>query len=158
MRCIAVPLGSRHLREESMSELATVLAGLADYANKPATAHDLRAEPGDIFGDPAITSLMRFVHGLGSRADLDAALAAVAPMVRAADPFRGSAIALTCGTMVEMGGDPGAVFPHLLAELPRHLMLARCAREKKLAPGALFDADPDAARAAAGLAYLLLAT
>lgn len=141
-----------------MSELATVLSALADYANKPATAHDLRAEPGDTFGHPAFVGLMRFVHALGSRADLGAVLTAVAPMIRAADPFRGATIALTCGTMVEMGGDPGAVFPHLLAELPRHLALARRAREKKLAPGALFDADPDAAKAATGLRYLLLST
>lgn len=142
-----------------MSELATVLAALGDYANKPATAHDLRAEPGDTFGHPALVGLVRFVHSLGSRSDLDAVLTAVAPMIRAADPFRGATLALTCGSLVEMGGDPGAVFPHLLAELPRHLALARRAQERQEpAPGALFDADPDAAKAATGLKYLLLAT
>jgi hypothetical protein len=68
-------------------------------------------------------------------------------------------IALNCGSMVEMGGDPGLVFPHLFAELPRHLALACRAREHKAAtPGALFDKDPDAARAAAALTNLLLAT
>jgi hypothetical protein len=142
-----------------MSELGTVLSALADHTNKPATAHDLRAEPGDTFGHPAFVGLVRFVHGLGSRANLDATLTAVAPMIRAADPFRGATIALTCGSLVEMGGDPGAVFPHLLAELPRHLALALRAQERsELDPGALFDADPEAAKAATGLKYLLLAT
>src|SRR5262245_29579307 len=122
-----------------MSELATVLSALADYANKPATAHDLRAEPGDTFAHPVLTGLMRFVHGLGSRNDLDATLTAVAPMIRAADPFRGATIALTCGSLVEMGGDPALVFPHLLSELPKHLALARRAQEgKERSPGALF--------------------
>jgi hypothetical protein len=142
-----------------MSELGTVLSALADYANKPATAHDLRAEPGDTFAHPALVGLVRFVRGLGSRANLDATLTAVAPMIRAADPFRGATIALTCGSLVEMGGDPGAVFPHLLSELPRHLALARRAQEREeMALGELFDADPDAARADIGLKYLLLAT
>src|SRR5262245_17324142 len=142
-----------------MPTLADVLSAFADYANKPATAHDLRAEPGDTFGGPPFTSLMQFVQGLGSRAELDAVLAAVAAMIRASDPFRSATIALLCGTLVEYGGDPGAVFPHLLSELPRHLALARRAHEREeMAPGALFDADPDAARAAKGLTYLLLAT
>jgi hypothetical protein len=102
---------------------------------------------------------MQFVHGLGSRAELDAVLTAVAAMIRASDPFRGATIALACGTLVEWGGDPGAVFPHLLSELPRHLALARRAHEREeTAPGALFDEDPDAARASKGLTYLLLAT
>jgi hypothetical protein len=142
-----------------MSELATVLSALADYANKPTTAHDLRAEPGDTFGHPALAGLVRFVHGLGSQSDLNAVLTAVAPMIRGADPFRGATIALTCGSLVEMGGDPAMVFPHLLWELPKHLALARRAQGRKdLPPGALFDADRDAAKASVGLKYLLLAT
>lgn len=141
-----------------MPALADVLSALADYANKPATAHDLRAEPGETFGNPAITGLMQFVAAQGAQSDREAALAGAAALIRAKDPFRGATLALACGTMVEWGADPGIVFPHLLAELPRHLALARRAHELDLAPGALFDADPDAARAAKGLTYLLLAT
>ena len=142
-----------------MPALADVLSALTDYANKPATAHDLRAEPGDTFGGPPFTTLMQFVQGLGARADLDAVITAVAATIRTSDPFRSGTIALACGTLVEWGGDPGTVFPHLLSELPRHLALARRAHEhEEMAPGALFDADPDAARAAKGLTYLLLAT
>lgn len=142
-----------------MSDRAAVVAELAAYANKPATSRDIRAEPGDTFGRPPFTTLNRFFQALDSRAELDALLAEVAPLVRASDPFRGSTLALNCGTLVEMGGDPALVFPHLFAELPRHLALARRAREREpVAPGALFDADPEAARAAAGLRYLLLAT
>ncbi len=143
----------------AMADLATVLAALADHTHKPATAHELRAQPGDIFGHPALTALMQFAHGLGSRAEVDAALPAIGPLVRAADPFRGATIALCCGTIVEWGADAGGVFPHLLAVLPRHLALARRAIARKgVAPAVLFDDDPEAARAAAGLTYLLLAT
>lgn len=142
-----------------MPDRAAVIAALTAYADKPATSRDIRAEPGELFGRPPITTLMQFAQAVGSRAELNALVADVAPLIRAADPFRGSAIALNCGTLVEMGGDPGLVFPHLLAELPRHLTLAQRAREQAdTAPGALFDADPEAARAAAGLRYLLLAT
>ncbi len=141
-----------------MPDRAAVLAALVEYANKPATSRDVRAEPGDTFGRPPFTVLNPFAQTLGSLAEFNALVAEVAPFVRAADPFRGSTIALNCGTFVEMGGDPDLVFPHLLGELPRHLALAIRAQEANLAPGALFDADPDAARAAAGLRYLLLAT
>lgn len=141
-----------------MPDRNDVLAALATYANEPATSHDIRAEPADTFGGPPFTTLNAFLQMLTSQSELDALLADVAPLVRAADPFRGSAIALNCGSLVEMGGDPDLVFPHLLAELPRHLRLARRAHDRATAPGALFDADPDAARAAAGLMYLLLAT
>lgn len=133
-----------------MSDLAQHLDALARYANRPATSHCLRAEPGELFGAPPLAPLMQFAHNVGSRADLDAILAAVAPMIRSSDPFRGATLALCCGTFVEWGADPAVLFPHLLAELPRHLALAR--------RGADFDTDPDAARAAVGLTYLLLAT
>ena len=141
-----------------MPDRAAVIAALTAYADKPATSRDIRAEPGDLFGRPPITTLMQFAQAVGSRAELNALVADVAPLIRTADPFRGSAIALNCGTLVEMGGDPDLVFPHLLAVLLRHLSLAAKARELDLAPGALFDDDPDAAKAAAGLRYLLLAT
>jgi hypothetical protein len=133
-----------------MSDLGQHLDALARYANKPATSNCLRTEPGELFGSPPLAPLMQFAHTVGSRADLDALLAAVAPMVRTSDPFRGATLALCCGTFVEWGADPAVLFPHLLAELPRHLALAR--------RGADFDTDPDAARAAVGLTYLLLAT
>lgn len=133
-----------------MTDLAQVRAALAAHANKPATAHELRAEPGETFAHPALTGLLQHAQGLSARADANAVLAEIAPLIRATDPFRGATVALCCGTMVEWGADAGAVFPHLLAELPRHFALAR--------RGADFDADPDAARAAAGLTYLLLAT
>ncbi len=137
---------------------AAIIAALTEYANKPATSHDILAEPADAFGRPPLATLMQFTQAIGSRAELDALLAEVAPMIRA-ELFRGSEIALNCGTMVEWGGDPGVVFPHLLAELPRHLSLARRARERNAStPGTLFDEDPDGARATAGLRYLLLAT
>jgi hypothetical protein len=142
-----------------MPDRAAVLAALTEYANKPATSRDIRAEPADVFGRPPLATLMQFAQTLGSLAELNALLAEVAPLVRAADPFRGSTIALNCGTLVEMGGDPGLVFPHLFAELPRHLALAQRARERTpTAPGALFDENPEAARATSGLTYLLLAT
>jgi hypothetical protein len=142
-----------------MPDHEAVLAALTAYANKPATSRDLRAEPADLFGHPPFTTLNQILQTLGSLAELNVLIAEVAPLIRAADPFRGSAIAINCGTLVEMGGDPDLVFPHLLAELPRHLALARRAHERKdTAPSAIFDADPEAAKAAAGLRYLLLAT
>lgn len=142
-----------------MPDRAAVLAALAEHANKPATAHDVRAEPADAFGQPPFVALNQYLRTLGSLAELNELIAGVAPLIRAADPFRGGTVAINCGTFVEAGGDPDLVFPHLLAELPRHLALARRARERgEIAPGALFDADPDAARAAAGLMYFLLAT
>lgn len=142
-----------------MPDRAAAIAALTAYAEKPATSRDIRAEPGDIFGRPPFTTLMQFAQSLDARAELDALLADVTPLIRAADPFRGSAVALNCGTLVEMGGDAGLVFPHLLAVLPRHLTLARRARERTdTPPGALFDDDPEAAKASMGLAYLLLAT
>jgi hypothetical protein len=142
-----------------MSELAAVTAALTEYANRPATSHDVRAEAGEVFGHPPLVALMRFARSVDSRDELNAVLAEVAPLIRANDPFRGGVIAINCGSLVEMGGAPGLVFPHLFAALPRHLALAHRAREHKApTPGALFDKDPDAARAAAGLTYLLLAT
>ncbi|MBP3953989.1 hypothetical protein J8F10_01575 [Gemmata sp. G18] len=141
-----------------MPDRAAVLNALTEYAQKPATTHDVRAEPAETFGGPPFSTLMQFTQTLGSRTELNALLAAIAPLVRAADPFRGSTIALNCGTLVEIGGDPGLVFPHVLAELPRHLALTRRAHEKEAAPSALFDADADAAKSAGGLRYLLLAT
>lgn len=140
-----------------MSDRVAVLAALAEYANKPATSRDIRAEPAEVFGQSPLAALMQFARGLDSRAEFDALLAEVAPLLRG-ELFRGSTLALSCGTLVEWGGDPALVFPHLLAELPRHLALSNRACELDLAPAALFDADPDAAKAAAGLRYLLLAT
>lgn len=139
-----------------MPDRAAVLTALAEYANKPATSRDVRAEPGDTFSRPPLTTLMQFVQSLDSKAELDALLEDVAKLIAAPDPFRGATIALSCGTMVEMGGAPGKVFPHLLAESPRHLALAVKARELELSPSALFDANPEAARAAGGLRYFLL--
>ena len=139
-----------------MPDRAAVLAALAEYANKPATSRDIRAEPGDTFGRPPLTTLMQFVQDLDTKADLDALLGDVARLIAAADPFRGAVIALNCGTLVEAGGDAARVFPHLLAELPRHLALSVQARELGLSPSELFDANPEAARAASGLRYFLL--
>jgi hypothetical protein len=136
-----------------------VVAALAEYANKPSTAHDVRTEPGDTFGQSPFVALNEFLRTIDSRAEFNELVGEVAPLIRAADPFRGSTIAINCGTLTEMGADPELVFPHLLAELPRHLALARRAAERNdPSPTALFDADPDAARAASGLTYLLLAT
>lgn len=140
-----------------MSDRAAVLAALTEYANKPATLRDIRADPAEVFGKPPFSTLNQFLMSLGSRDELNGLLADVAPLIRAADPFRGAAIAVNCGTLIEMGGDVALVAPHLLAELPRHLALARRAREREVAPGKLYDDDPDAAKAFAGLRYLLLA-
>ena len=141
-----------------MADRAAVLAALTEYANKPATSHDVRADPSDIFGRPPFATLNQFLTSLSSRGELNALLAEVAPLIRAADPFRGAVIAVNCGTLIEMGGDVALVAPHLLAELPRHLALAQRARERgDVAPGKLYDDDPDAAKASAGLRYLLLA-
>lgn len=139
-----------------MPDRAAVLTALAEYANKPSTSRDVRAEPGDTFSRPPLTTLMQFVQSLESKTELDSVLGDVASLIASADPFRGATIALSCGTMVEMGGDPAKVFPHLLAELPRHLALAVRARQLSLSPSELFDANPEAARAAGGLRYFLL--
>lgn len=142
-----------------MADRTAVLAALNAHTNKPATAHELRAQPGEVFAQPAFLGLAQFTQSFDTLTELNALVADVAPLIRAADPFRGSSIAINCGTLVEWGADPDVVFPHLLAELPRHLALARRALERNAAsPGALFDADPDAAKAAAGLVFLLLAT
>jgi hypothetical protein len=142
-----------------MPDRDAVLAALAEYAQKPATSHECRAEAGEIFGAKPLANLMRLAQSLGSPGELDALLAEVAPLVRAEDRFRAGAIALSCGSMVEMGGDPGAAFPHLAAALPHHLALARRAQERKKRPkDDAFADDPGAARALAGLSYLLLCT
>lgn len=143
-----------------MSDRDTVLAALAEYVNRPSTSHELRAEPGDTFSRPPLATLMQmqFLQSLDSKAELAPVVARLAPLIRAADPFRAATVALSCGTLTEMGGDPALVFPHLLAALPRHLTLSVRAREAGLSPSELFDADPEAARAYAGLRYLLLST
>ncbi|VTR95340.1 Uncharacterized protein OS=Ktedonobacter racemifer DSM 44963 GN=Krac_2879 PE=4 SV=1 [Gemmata massiliana] len=141
-----------------MIDRAAILDAFAKYTQKLATKHDVHSEPAEVFGGPPFSTLMQFTQTLGSRAELNALLAELVPFIRAADPFRGSTVALNCGTLVEIGGDPGLVFPHLLGELPRHLDLAKRAHEKDIAPRALFDEDPDAAKSAGGLRYLLLAT
>jgi hypothetical protein len=140
-----------------MPDRAAVLAALAEYAKKPATSHECRAEAGEIFAAKPLANLMRFAQSLGSLDEANALLAEVGPLARAEDRFRAGAIALSCGSIVEMGCDPGLVFPHLLAALPGHLALARRARERKK-PQEEFADDPEAARALAGLSYLLLCT
>lgn len=135
-----------------MSDRATVVAALAEYAAKPATSHDIRAEPGEIFSAPAFQQLQRYLRSLGAKSELDAILADVAALIPQGDPFRTSAIAINCGSLVEAGGDPALVAPHLLAALPRHLALARRAADTT------FETDADAHRAWAGLTFLMLAT
>ncbi len=135
-----------------MSDRAAVVAALAEYAVKPATSHDLRAEPGEVFSAPAFQRLGQFLQSLGAKSELDPLLADVAALIRTGDPFRMSAIALNCGSLVEAGGDPALVAPHLLAALPRHIALARRATDTT------FETDPDAHRARSGLTFLMLAT
>jgi hypothetical protein len=142
-----------------MSDRAAAIAALTEYANKPATSHECRAEAGEVFGARPLAGLMRLAQSLDTQGELNELLAEVAPLVRAEDPFRAGVIALNCGTLVEMGGDPALVFPHLLAVLPRHLALARRAQQRKKTPAdAVFADDPEAAKALAGLSYLLLCT
>ncbi|QJW94063.1 hypothetical protein [Frigoriglobus tundricola] len=135
-----------------MPDRAAVIAALAEYATKPATAHEVRAEPGEVFSAPPFQQLRQFLPSLRSKAELDALLSEVAALTRTGDPFRTSVIAVNCGSLVEMGGDPALVAPHLVAALPGHLNLAR------RAAGATFDTDPDAIRARGGLTFLMLAT
>jgi hypothetical protein len=146
-----------------MSDRATLLADLAGYANGSATTvAELTAEPAEVFSTPALAALMRLAQAIRTQTELDELLAGVAPLVRAADPFRASALAISCGTLVEFGADPGALAPPLLAELPRHLALAARLRQRARSapndPDALFADDPDGFRAAQGLTYFLLAT
>src|SRR5262245_18277881 len=134
-----------------MTDRAAVVAALTEYANKPATSRELRAEAGDVFGARPLANLMRFAQSLSSREELNALIAEVATLIRAEDRFRAGAVAISCGSLVEAGGDPGVVFPHLLAVMPEYLALARRAQERKAAtPDKLFEDDPEAARAAAG--------
>ncbi|MDY3553241.1 hypothetical protein R5W24_002335 [Gemmata sp. JC717] len=135
-----------------MPDRATVLAALAEYVNRPTTAHDIRTEPGDIFSAPPFPQLVRFLPSLLTKEEWDTFVPEMASLLRAGDPFRVSALALNCGSLVEQGVPAALVAPHLLAALPRHLALAR------RAAGATFDADPDALRARSGLTFLLLAT
>ncbi len=135
-----------------MLDRAAVIAALAEYATQPATSHEVRAEPGEVFSAPPFQQLNQFLQTLRSKAELDALLSEVAALIRTGDPFHTSVIAVNCGTLVEMGGDPALVAPHLIAALPEHLRLAR------RAAGATFDTDPDAVRARAGLTFLMLAT
>src|SRR5436190_156512 len=110
-----------------MSDRAAVVAALAEYATKPATSRDIRAEPGEVFSAPPFELLRQFLKSLGAKSELDALLGEVAPLIRDGDPFRTSVLAVNCGTMVEMGGDPALVAPHLIAALPHHLTLALAA-------------------------------
>ena len=135
-----------------MPDRATVIAAFTEYATKPATSHEVRAEPGEVFSAPPFQQLRQLLPALRSKAELDALLTEVAVLVRAGDPFRTSVIALNCGSLVEAGGDPALVAPHLIAALPEHLRLAR------RSAGATFDTDPDAIRARGGLTFLMLAT
>jgi hypothetical protein len=105
---------------------------------------------------------MRFAQSLSVQADLNVLVTEVAPLIRAHDPFRAGVMAINCGTLVEMGTDPAIVFPHLLAVLPQYLASARRAQDPrkktKMPLEGVFETDPDAARAFAGLPYLLLCT
>jgi hypothetical protein len=142
-----------------MPDRDAVLAALAEYARKPATSHECRAGAGEIFGARPLVNLMRLAQSLDTLEEVSALLAEVAPLIRAEDRLRAGAIALSCGSVVEMGCDPGLVFPHMLAALPHHLALARRAQDLKKAPkDDVFPGDPQAARALAGLSYLLLCT
>jgi hypothetical protein len=134
-----------------MSDRAAVVAALSELAQKPSTAHELRAQPGETFSAPAFERLRDYIQTLESRAQLNELIAEVAPLIGAADPFRAAVVAVQCGTFVEWGGDHALVAPHLLAALPRHLELA--AREE-----GTFEDAPDAHRARAGLTFLMLAT
>jgi hypothetical protein len=145
-----------------MSDHAEIIDALTEYANsRVITPGELSAEPDEVFGPP-VGTMLQYAHGLESRAELNALLAEVAPLIRAEEPFRGSVIAISCGTLVEMGGDPAIVAPHLFATLPRHLDLARQHRDRaKRKPNddeSLFADDPDGMQAAKGLTYLLLPT
>ena len=135
-----------------MSDRAAILAAFREYANKPATAHELRAEAGETFSAPPFQQLRQVLQSLASKAELDELLGQLAELIPGADPFRASALALNCGSLIEAGGDPARLAPHFLAALPRHLALAQRASETT------FDADPDAHRAQAGLTFLMLAT
>ncbi len=135
-----------------MADRTALLAAFREYANKPATSRDVLAEPGEIFSAPPFPQLREFLQSLSAKAELDTLLSEVAALIRDGDPFRTSSIAVNCGTLVEMGGDPALVAPHLLAALPKHLTLAQRATD------ATFDTDPDAVRARAGLTYFMLAT
>lgn len=137
-----------------MTDRAAVVAGLAEFARRPATAHECRADPGETFSAPAFERLREHLRTLERLDQLNELLAAVAPLVAAdgTDPFRACALAVQCGTLVEWGGDEALLAPHLFAALPRLLGHAR------RADGTAFDADPDAHRARAGLTFLMLAT
>jgi hypothetical protein len=142
---------------------AAIIADLTTFANGSATTvAELTAEPAEVFSVPPVAALMQFAQGLDTRGELDELLAGVAPLIRATDPFRSSVMAINCGTLVEFGGDPAVLAPHLLAELPRHLALAgRLRRRARMTPNdeaTLFAEDPDGSRAAQGLTYFLLAT
>jgi hypothetical protein len=135
-----------------MSDRASAVAALSELAQKPSTAHELRAEPGETFSAPAFERLGHFLQTLETRTQLNELIAEVAPLIGATDPFRASAFALQCGSLVESGGDPALVAPHLLGALPRHLELAQRAETTT------FESEPDAHRARAGLTFLMLAT
>jgi hypothetical protein len=145
-----------------MPDRAAVIDALTEYANsRVITASELSAEPDEVFGPP-VGSLLSHARGLNSRAELNELLSEVAPLIRAEEPFRGSVIAISCGTLVEWGGDPALVAPHLLATLSRHFDLALKHREHaKHNPKdeeSLFADDPDGLQATKGLTYLLLPT
>jgi hypothetical protein len=146
-----------------MSDRAALLTDLTVYAKGSATAlAELTAEPAEVFSTPALAALMRLAQAVSTPDELNELLAGVAPLVRATDPFRGSALAISCGTLVEFGADPAVLAPHLLAELPRHLALAARLRQRARTapndPAALLADDPDGFRSAQGLTYFLLAT
>jgi hypothetical protein len=146
-----------------MSDHAEIIDALSEYANtRVITPAELSADPADVFGPP-IGTMLHYAQTLGSRAELNALLAEVAPLIRADEPFRGSVIAISCGTLVEMGGDPAIVAPHLFATLPRHFDLARKLRAQieqtnNEDEDAIFADDPDGLQATKGLTYLLLPT
>lgn len=133
-----------------MTDRAAVVAALSELAQKPSTAHELRAQPGETFSAPAFERLRDYIQTVETRARLNELIAEVAPLIGSADPFRAAVIAVQCGTFVEWGGDHALVAPHLLSVLPRHLELA--AREE-----GTFEDDPDAHRAVGGLTFLMLA-
>jgi hypothetical protein len=137
-----------------------VIATLSAFANKPSTSHELRADSSEVFSSPPFLKLRDFVQTIETKADGNALLAEVAPLIRVEDPFRAAAIAVNCGTLTEMGGDPNLVAPHLLAVLPRHTQLAceLIERQANADDATIFSESPDVVRAGAGSRYLLLAT
>ena len=131
------------------------------YAGEPVAGVNVLAQPPSAhFTQAGPRDVLDYAQAITSRSQGNELLRRVAPLVGAADPFKGSVMAMVCGTLVEFGADPGELAGPLFARLPGFLALAESVLGEvgKTPPEKAFQANPDGVKAWHGLSLMLLPT